>query len=98
MNFPILQKPAFRAPCNRCGECCKAGPCALAIDLLQAVEDWICPALEIEEDGRFSCGLYKRPMHYIRPEFVPWQQTEPMAHVVGMIEAVLGFGDGCGME
>lgn len=45
-----LSKPAFGAPCNGCGFCCKAIPCRVARDLIGAREG-PCPALEFE-DGR----------------------------------------------
>lgn len=95
-TLPIIQKPPFRAPCNRCGECCKAGPCTHACEMLRADENEMCPALEIESDGKFSCGLYKRPFHYIKPEWAEHDQTERF--LADLIASTLGFGQGCGME
>lgn len=38
-------KPAYGAPCNGCGACCRAVPCRMARDLVGAF-DAPCPALE----------------------------------------------------
>lgn len=90
----IIQKPPFRAPCNRCGECCRAGPCNLALDFLDASEDAQCSALEIEADGKFSCGLFKRPEYYVNPQM----ERGDLAEISILIGKFLAFGQGCGME
>ena len=93
--FPIIQKPPFRAPCNRCGECCKQGPCQLSDQFLNHVEGQLCPALEINfQTGECSCGLVKLPMHYIRPDW----GDDPMPEISETVALLLGFGQGCGME
>jgi hypothetical protein len=53
-----------------------------------------CDALEIETDGRFSCGLVKRPIHYIRPDWGAGELPE-FSEIAALL---LGFGQGCGME
>jgi hypothetical protein len=64
--------------------------------MLQADENATCPALEIESDGKFSCGLYKRPFHYIKPE---WAEHDISYRLLSdFIASTLGFGQGCGME
>jgi hypothetical protein len=98
-DFPIIQKPPYRSPCNRCGECCKVGPCDLAIDFLQADDGELCPALEVEPDGRFSCGLFKRPIHYINPQLAAEAETiNGWTDFPAKVAEVLGFGQGCSME
>lgn len=99
MILSIIQKPPFLAPCNRCGQCCKAGPCPLAVDFLDALFGEQCPALEIETDGRTSCGLVKRPLHYINPQLAAEaEKINNWTNIPAMISEVLGFGQGCGME
>lgn len=56
-------KPAFGAPCNGCGACCRAVPCLIARDLLGAF-DAPCPALEFDA-GRYWCGLVRNPAAHI---------------------------------
>jgi hypothetical protein len=63
-QFPIIQKPKFGQPCNRCGFCCQEEACVLSREFLHS-DIAPCIALEIEPDGRFSCGLLKRPSHYL---------------------------------
>jgi hypothetical protein len=65
----------------------------LADDILDHHEG-LCPTLEIEPDGKFSCGLVKRPLHYIRPEW----GNEKLPEFSDTAAALLGFGHGCGME
>lgn len=98
-SFPIIQKPPYRAPCNRCGQCCKAGPCDIAIDLINADFDKQCPALEIEPDGRFSCGMYKRPLYYINPQLAnEAKEINGWFDISGKVADFLGFGQGCQMQ
>jgi hypothetical protein len=101
-DFPIIQKPPFRAPCNRCGQCCQAGPCELAHNFLHVPDNTPCTALEIEPDGRFSCGLYKRPLHYLSPQLPtpnPGSKAEAfIALTRTLVGDFLAFGQGCGME
>jgi hypothetical protein len=59
------EKPPHGAPCNGCGLCCAAEPCALAGEYLgQAPDEGPCRALEFD-DGRFWCGLVQRPGYYL---------------------------------
>jgi len=92
-DFVILtpQKPAYGLPCNGCGHCCQAQPCALALDLIGADIRCPCPALEWHGD-RYRCGLVLRPNHYI-----PGLAEKPWVN--GMLSAtfraMLGVGCGC---
>lgn len=98
-EFVILQKPPYRSPCNRCGACCKAGPCDLATDFLQAADGELCPALEVEPNGQFSCGLFKRPLHYINPQLAAEaEQINGWVDFSGKVAEFLGFGHGCQMQ
>lgn len=60
-----LHKPAFGALCNGCGVCCALDPCAIAHQWIDANAGEPCPALEFGE-GRFWCGMVRRPSHYMR--------------------------------
>jgi hypothetical protein len=69
------------------------------MDFLDAPEDEMCRALEVEFDGRFSCGLAKRPLHYINPGLVEHSDAfEELTRMSELITKYLGFGDGCGMD
>ena len=50
-----LVRPAFGAPCNGCGYCCREEVCGLGLEVLpDAVAP--CPFLS-EHDGRTWCGV-----------------------------------------
>lgn len=76
--FPILQKPPFRDPCNRCGMCCREEACELSELLLHSTIA-PCVALEIEDDGRTSCGLRKRPSHHLG---IKWNADEEIRAMI----------------
>lgn len=61
-QLPVLQKPAFGQPCNRCGLCCIAEACVLGAAVFNQL-DGPCPALETNGTD-YSCGLVARPAHY----------------------------------
>src|SRR4051812_23607813 len=65
--FPILQKPRHRDRCNRCGECCRMVPCALAKSLVDQ-HAGACMALEYHADGTTSCGIIEHPFRYTTAE------------------------------
>jgi hypothetical protein len=54
-------KPAYGAPCNRCGECCKARLCQVGAALF--TQGGPCPAL-IEQGDAYACGLVQAPQAY----------------------------------
>lgn len=55
------KKPALSDPCNGCGLCCVATPCAVALDFVpEAKAGHPCPALEWQ-DGRSWCGMVRNP-------------------------------------
>lgn len=88
-----LAKPAFGQPCNGCGKCCAAEPCALARDLLNC---HVAPCRAMEMDGdRMVCGLVTRPAWYMYGENVPSEQTGRLS---SLFAAALGFGMGCDAE
>ena len=60
----MIDKPAYGAPCNRCGHCCKAGPCGPGLRLFGGPADQPCPALETEPSGATNCGLMVDPAKY----------------------------------
>lgn len=58
------RKPRTLAPCNGCGVCCVATPCAIALDYITAARPGeTCPAIEWS-GGRAWCGLVRRPLHH----------------------------------
>jgi hypothetical protein len=63
-QLTVIQQPSFGDPCNRCGVCCKEEACELSRDMLHS-DAAPCIALEVEPDGKFSCGLLKRPSHHL---------------------------------
>lgn len=89
---PVIAKPAHGAPCNGCGYCCTAQPCALAVDFLGCTEG-PCIALEAEA-GRTFCGLVRRPVHYLlnRNPALPAAQSAPLSVSFAFL---LRLGAGC---
>jgi hypothetical protein len=63
--FPILQKPRFGDPCNRCGVCCRKTPCLIANALLRQYSG-ACDALIEHSDGSTSCDIVERPERYMK--------------------------------
>lgn len=90
-RLPI--KPAHGSPCNGCGLCCAMEPCGVAREFIpNHPEEGPCLALEWEA-GRFSCGMIRRPSHYMR---LPNDWADG---VLGeMIADALGAGRGCDAE
>lgn len=83
------EKPRFGEPCNGCGYCCAAEPCALAVEYVGAGEEGPCPALEFE-DGRAWCGLVRHASRYMD---LPNDWAD---QILGeMFAAALGTGRGC---
>ena len=93
--FPILNKPKYGEPCNRCGECCRLELCFLANVVFEGCPA-PCPALEYH-DGLFACGLIIRPDFYITQNWPAKDRLEMKQYVTPRIQAVLGIGQGCGM-
>ena len=89
-------KPAFAATCNGCGHCCERQVCDIGcrtFDLAPCQAP--CPALEYEAaDGRFYCGLVRRPSHYIVPDKPDFAQADSV--VAPLVSKALGVGNGCG--
>jgi hypothetical protein len=87
----VLEKPKFGEKCNSCGLCCTIQPCLLAEQFLNCF-DGPCVALEEESDGRKTCGLVKRPAHYMFGEDAPQSLTGGFQV---MLANMLGIGRGC---
>jgi hypothetical protein len=88
-------KPAMFNACNGCGICCIATPCPIALDVDPEMKA-PCGFLEWE-DGRFWCGLVRRPSRHISGD-----KDRPMIDAVvgAMILSALGDGlcDGEGAD
>lgn len=72
--------------CTRCGECCKAIPCGIGLDLLG--DHRPCLALELQGD-EYTCGLVLYASKYVG---LGQPQEELFAQVVS---GILGIGMGC---
>lgn len=84
------EKPAFGSSCNGCGFCCAAEPCGVARQHIPGCgPKGPCPAMEFK-DGRFFCGMIRRPSHYMR---LPNDWADEV--LGGMIASALGAGRGC---
>lgn len=56
-NTKPLSKPAFGAPCNGCGLCCRLELCGLALEVLGADAPAApCPFI-VEREGVTRCGV-----------------------------------------
>lgn len=83
-------KPSKGAACNGCGMCCAAEACGVAVQFMGITPETApCPAME-HDDGKFVCGLMRRPSHYIA-RCHPWAD----AMVGKLIADALGAGKGC---
>lgn len=81
------RKPLEGEACNGCGLCCAVQLCALALEFLaDAVAP--CPAMEFA-DGRFWCGLARRPSRYFGTPASSNRLIGPLVH------AALNIGEGC---
>ncbi|SDI39904.1 hypothetical protein [Propionivibrio dicarboxylicus] len=57
------EKPAYGAPCNRCGVCCAAEPCPIG-RLLFARRRGQCPALDWD-GSTYACALIVAPERHL---------------------------------
>ena len=88
--LPILQKPAYGDPCNGCGHCCKEEACWISVNLLKST---VAPCIALEHnDGRYFCGMLRRPSYYLNLRFNGDEILQPM------IFAALGIDKGCDAE
>lgn len=72
--------------------CCRIEPCALAREAMDHPAEGPCRAIE-EENGRYICGLVKRPAFYMfGEENVPESETGWLSV---MFANALGIGRGC---
>jgi hypothetical protein len=81
------RKPAEGEACNGCGLCCAIALCPLAAEFLDAAEP-PCPAMEFA-DGRFWCGLARRPSRYFGTPASGNRLIRPM------VQQALSIGEGC---
>lgn len=91
----VLQKPKFREPCNRCGECCRQEACEASVQLLQS-EQIPCIALEVE-GNQFRCGLVHRPHFYFGLAWSADDCRQFDEHLGPLVAKYIGTGQGCGM-
>jgi len=84
---PIPSKVREGARCNGCGLCCALQLCDLAREFLDAAAA-PCPAMEFAE-GRFWCGLARRPGRYLGVPAFADRFIRPM------VLRALAIGDGC---
>jgi hypothetical protein len=81
------KKPPEGDVCNGCGLCCAVQLCLLAIEFIPGAAA-PCPAMEFA-DGRFWCGLARRPSRYLG---IPASGDRLIR---GMVHAALSIGEGC---
>lgn len=55
-NSALPMLPAYGAPCNGCGFCCREELCGLAVEILGEAATAPCPFIS-EHDGRTWCGV-----------------------------------------
>jgi hypothetical protein len=77
-----LMKPAYGAPCNQCGFCCREEICSIGQQMYPNAAA-PCPALKWH-DGRYWCGL------------VEMMKGDRLYH--GALTMMLGIGLGCDAE
>ncbi len=76
-------------PCTRCGTCCRAELCGIALDFLQQGPP--CPALE--RDGEvYVCGLVTDPQKYLD---CGARQDWKHEYLSNLVAQGLGIGRGC---
>ena len=81
------KKPPEGTACNGCGLCCAVQLCPLAVEfIVDAAAP--CPAMEFA-DGRFWCGLARRPSRYFG---IPVSGTRLIR---ALVHAELSIGEGC---
>ena len=59
----LERKPPHGQPCNQCGLCCYAAPCALGAALF-ATRAGPCPALRFHDNGDSYCDVVAHPEQY----------------------------------
>lgn len=74
--------------CSQCGDCCSKHPCGIALSIIGDARP--CKALELNDDGSFSCGLLRHAHKYIS------QAEEKDNEILRFVFAkILGIGYGC---
>ena len=59
----LERKPLHGQPCDQCGLCCYAAPCALGAALF-ATRAGPCPALRFHDNGDSYCDVVAHPEQY----------------------------------
>lgn len=94
--IPIIAKPAFGAPCNGCGHCCKTEACNLSVKYLHSTAA-PCIALE-QEDGRYYCGLVRNPGKHLGLPDDGWRHAATREMLSPSFAYALRLGAGCDAE
>lgn len=82
------EKPAYGAPCNRCGICCAAEPCPVGrLRFLQRKGP--CPAL-LWDGGAYACALVAAPERHFPGLPNRWR---PIA--ARLFSRAISAGSGC---
>jgi hypothetical protein len=84
-----LPKPAYGAPCNNCGFCCRKELCPLG-NILFGTWQGPCPAHEVTDRG-FTCGLVANPQRYRKARALARGRTALSQAALCLI----GSGAGC---
>lgn len=101
-----VPKPSQGEPCNSCGYCCTAEPCALAKEFLHCTAG-PCVALEQQHGGQLTCGLVRNPLGYLFKAVHPDAEVPVLAAAPESLEgyqlsvrfaSALGLGKGCDAE
>jgi len=91
LNAGAPERPAFGAPCNGCGECCKEEACNLSRDFLKST---VAPCVALEfEDGRYWCGLVRNPAKHLGLQ--QWAQEFSLIELSPKFAFMLRLGEGC---
>lgn len=85
-------KPPYGAVCNRCGECCVAELCPLAV-LVFGGHAGPCPALERDSAGLAVCGLAAHPKRHLPAEHPARRRRA--AKLMAAAAVLIGAGSGC---
>ena len=97
MTASAAPTPPAKAPygsaCNHCGECCRKTLCDLADMVFGTQTPAPCPALEMDREGRSSCGLTTHPTRYVEPR--PGASPAQMAEAASFL---IGTGLGCDFQ
>jgi hypothetical protein len=92
MNWDMPELPREK-PCTHCGECCLTATCALGQAIFLIDEDAICPAIEVDENKLYYCGLINNTANYVSGLVGTDQWKIDLLH--GVFAKLIGIGIGC---